>query len=731
MPRIVAPQLATPTPTPAGDDWLHEIKYDGYRTMLRIEDGIPAFITRGGADWTARYIGRAGGRETLGGDGDPVGEGLGGDFDESAIPGLAAAARRLPCRQAILDGELVVFDDNGLSDFPGLQQALSRRQTHRLVLVAFDLLHLDGWDIRDARLVDRRRLLAALVATSSDGSQDGAIRFSDHVVGQGAEVFERAAALGLEGIVSKRADSRYRSGRSASGTKAKVLRTGDFQVAGYTPASHGGLGTLVLAEADRGTMRYRGRVSTGFTAATLAALAQALAGLEAGAGPALAGAPRGTRPVRPGIVAHVAYVNRTAPHALRHPVLRSWRLAAPGEAAGTPELAPTPTARLPSSPPMISEADLASVFLDRPEQPMLGDHGPTRLEIALYHARVGELMLPRLVGRPVEFLRRPTGIAEAGFIQRHGFTGMPPGLATDIPDPAGPSGPNRTAPRLLAIGDARSYLALVQFSIIEIRSRNARLDNLDLPDRMIFGLSPGPGVPRPVLMRRLAEAAEALRRRLEREGFVPFVKTAGENSLHLVVPLVPGAPGPEVLAASPYRAASSPCVHPISRRRRRMAWPRSSLLRMIADLIGIRPAHQRCRSRHLSRISLFWHLFKLYPIRPLLRAIAHISTCRARPAPIETISFSGGCQPISYRRRLTTRRHRAMPALRLKIRRPTCRSRTLPAFSDDGSTVTPVRSARRKLPTSRTPGSWMATMPTMKRAKASPPVSRRSAARRR
>jgi bifunctional non-homologous end joining protein LigD len=483
-PASLAPQLAEPADKPpAGDDWLHEIKLDGYRTLARVEAGAARLITRGGLDWTRRY------------------------------GALADAFASLP--DALIDGEVLVLDPGGVSRFEMLQDALSRKDGHALTFFAFDLPWLAGWDLTAAPLVRRKRLLADLLRPLG---RRAAIQFSDHIEGDGAAFFDRAAELGLEGVVSKRADARYHPGRSRTWVKAKARRVGDFAIAGYTASAvNGGLGALALAEWDEGELAYRGKVGTGFDTATIADLLARLAPLREGAAP-LDGAPRDVIPVRPLLTAHIHYSNKTGEGLLRHAVfkgLREMRLA------DLPASLPRPR--------LISEADLASVTITNPKRRLFGRAGPTKLDVAVYYAAVGDAMLPHLIGRPVSLFRCPTGKPADCFFQRHAFTGMPPSIARfDVETSDGPKS-------YIAIEDARGYLALPQFGVIELHAWGCHRQAIEAPDRATFDLDPGEGID----WRVVTEAAQQVRDVLAAAGLVPFVKTTGGKGLHVVVPLVP------------------------------------------------------------------------------------------------------------------------------------------------------------------------------------------------
>ncbi|MEP6564460.1 MAG: non-homologous end-joining DNA ligase, partial [Mesorhizobium sp.] len=301
VPARIEPQLATQIARPpdgedTGEQWLHEIKFDGYRTMAHVADGEVKLITRGGIDWTKRY----------------------GD--------LPHAFAKLPCSDAIIDGEIMVLDAKGISRFALLQDALAAGAGNKLHFYAFDLLHLDGWDLRKAPLVRRKALLAQLLSGLGANS---AIQFSDHVEGSGQGLYDQASELGLEGVVSKRATAIYQSGRTKSWTKTKALQNGDFVIAGYTTSDAAeGLAALGMAEFEDGELHYRGKVGTGFDAATSGALLARLQPLREGAS-APEGVPREIMRemnwVRPLLSARIHYANRTADNALRHGVFRGLR----------------------------------------------------------------------------------------------------------------------------------------------------------------------------------------------------------------------------------------------------------------------------------------------------------------------------------------------------------------------------------------------------------------------
>lgn len=488
----IEPQLATQVPKPPdGEDtrevWLHEIKFDGYRTMAHLTDGVVRLITRGGIDWTKRY----------------------GD--------LPQAFAKLPCRDAIIDGEIVVLDAKGISRFALLQEALAGGAGSRLHFYAFDLLHLDGWDLTKAPLVRRKALLAQLLSGLGANS---AIQFSDHVEGSGQGLYDQASELGLEGVVSKRATAIYQSGRTKSWTKTKALATGDFVIAGYTTSDAAeGLAALGLAEFEDGELHYRGKVGTGFDTGTAAELLARLGPLTSGA-TAPEGVPREIMRemhwVRPLFSAHIHYANRTADNALRHAVFRGLR----DVGLSTPVSAKRKR--------LISEADLATIWVTNPTRRLFGKTGPTKLDIAVYYALVGDFMLPHILGRPVSLVRCPTGLPKDCFFQRHAFTGMPPSVVTfEATNSEG------EAKSYLSVEGAKGYLALAQFGVVEFHTWGTHRTSLDKPDQIVFDLDPGEGIS----WREVVEAAVHIKGELEGLGLVPFAKTSGGSGIHITVPV--------------------------------------------------------------------------------------------------------------------------------------------------------------------------------------------------
>lgn len=490
MPAKFKPMLATQSAKPPSDEtgWIHEIKFDGYRTLAMIKGGEVKFLTRSGLDWTSRY-------------------GV-----------LADAFAPLACKEAIIDGEIVVVDAQGVTHFSDLQQALSDKASERLTFFAFDLVHLDGYDLTKVPLVERKKLLRNLVAPATGPTS--ALHFSDHVGGDGNVLYEQAVELGLEGILSKRETSPYVQDRSKAWLKTKAVLAGDFPIVGYTEsAANGGLGALAMGRWSDGELEYAGNVGTGFDASTMKTLLQRLEPLRKG-GIRLERMAKDIIPVQPALTAHVHYTNITSDGSIRHGVFKGLR---------EPELSQNEGAAERTR--LITDADLASISITNPTRRLFGKTGPTKLDVAVYYAKVGDFMLPHIFGRPVSLVRSPTGKAGDLFFQRHPFHGMPKSMAT-FETMSSEDGEKRT---YVSVVDTKAYVALAQYGVIEFHAWNCHYETLETPDQVIFDLDPGDGIK----WKQTVAAADYVRKHLEGLGLTPFVKTSGGKGLHVVVPIKP------------------------------------------------------------------------------------------------------------------------------------------------------------------------------------------------
>ena len=484
MPAKWRPQLATPAEAaPNGPGWIHEIKYDGYRTLVFFDEGRVRLITRNGHDWTHRY------------------------------GALAKAFQKLACKSAIIDGEVVVQDPRGVAKLDLLEHALTEGDSHAMTYFAFDLCYLDGYDLSAARLIERKQALEGLLAPLMDASSP--IQLSDHFEGDGDALFAQASRMGLEGIVSKKADSRYVQARSAAWLKVKRVEIDEFVVIGFLSNMPRNASSLVLAEDRGGELEYACRVGSGIgedlARKLYAVLSPHLRDKPVVSTPATPGA----QWVEPRWKVEIGYRSRSRIGAPRAPVLLSF---AP--------YAPKPPARS-VKPRLVGDRDLAAIHLTNPQREMFAGSGVSKLDLALYYARVGDWLLPELLRRPLTVIRCPTGDIKDLFYQRHAFQGLPPGVETvELSDEEG-----RGA--FLTVTEPKGYLGLTQFGAVEFHLWGCRIDDPEHPDRLVLDLDPDEGLP----WSRVCDGAEILKARLEAMGLTPFLRTTGGKGLHLVVAL--------------------------------------------------------------------------------------------------------------------------------------------------------------------------------------------------
>lgn len=498
LPEFVPPMLATlVSSTPKDDRWLHEIKFDGYRVQARIDQGKVSLLTRSGRDWTERFGG-----------------------------GLAKALAALPITRAIIDGEVVVEVGNRASDFSALQADLSEGRTDRMILYAFDLIHLDGRDLAPMPLVDRKRLLGDLLA-----KETGPVRFSDHVDDRGEVVLRHACRLGLEGVISKRRDSPYRSGRDRAWVKSKCSTRQEFVIGGYvlSSVSSNAIGSLVMGIYEGDLLQHVGRVGTGFSAAVAEDLFARLKPLEVETSPFAKSMTRqearGVHHVRPDLAAEVDFGAWTADGHLRHAVFRGLR-----EDKDPLDIVREDAASATSNPPE------RKVKLTHPDRIYWPDQGISKAGLADYYSDIWPQIAPHIVGRPLALLRCPDGIGGPQFFQKHAWKGLNEAILT-VKDPADPN----VAP-LIAISDLDGLIGLVQAAALEIHPWGSTLDSWEQPDRIVMDLDPGEGVG----WQKVIDAAQEVRQRLQDAGLAAFVKTSGGKGLHVVSPLQPGAKWPAV-----------------------------------------------------------------------------------------------------------------------------------------------------------------------------------------
>ncbi|MCC6766631.1 MAG: DNA ligase D [Deltaproteobacteria bacterium] len=519
LPARFEPQLATLVKTaPEGDGWLHEIKFDGYRIGARVADGAVTLFTRAGNDWTTSF------------------------------PEVRAAVAALPAGCTLLDGEVAAVLADGRTSFQALQRWFSGGNA-TLVYYVFDLLHLDGEDVARLPLDERKarleRLLRRLPA-------DSLIRYSAHVVGGGRRFLAAACERGLEGIVSKRRDRPYEAGRKGGWTKSKCLHRQELVIGGFTDpeGQRGGIGALLLGVYDgAGALRFAGKVGTGFSQKGAADLRARLDRLERSTAPFAEAPPeaRRWRPhwVEPALVAEVAFAEWTDDGRLRQASFQGLRTDKAARevmreepAADDAEVTAKRPPRRTRSTALVASATVGTpvkgtvvvegVRLTHPERVLYPDLPLTKLELARFYGAIADWVLPHVVGRPLSLLRCPTGLGSCFYV-KHATT-ADPGVLRRIPIRE-----KDERREYAVVDDLAGLMALVQMSILEIHTWNARADDLERPDRVIIDLDPGPDVGWP----RVLDAAELVRVAFETLGLRSFVKTTGGKGLHVVVPFTP------------------------------------------------------------------------------------------------------------------------------------------------------------------------------------------------
>jgi bifunctional non-homologous end joining protein LigD len=505
LPATLSPQLATLVKRiPAnGDDWLYEIKYDGYRILARIDGDQVNLFTRSGLDWTSKL--------------------------KTLLPDL----KKIGLGKGWLDGEVVMLGEKGLPEFNALQQALETSRIANLHYYIFDLPYYAGYDLRNVKLSERRALLERVLSKSTTEH----IWFSENFAAAGREILKSACQLGLEGVMGKRKSSFYESGRTRSWIKIKCLQRQEFILVGYleSEARKEGIRALLLGVYDEaGNLRYAGRAGTGYDSQTAAMLKNKLDSLQVERSQ-FSDAPKNTKAkwAAPELVAEISFSEWTREGKIRHPVFKGLREDKPAssiirETAQKIPASPKET-DLPASRNKPAVSGSFSLRISNPRRVIDPSTGFTKLDLINYYQIASKWILPQLDNRPVAFLRAPSGIDGHLFFQKHGETLNIPGLKQlDLScDPGHPA--------LLEIDTPAALLGAVQMNVIEFHTWNATIKKIEKPDRMIFDLDPGEKTTWPMML----EAAELTRVLLEELDLKSFLKTSGGKGLHIVVPLTP------------------------------------------------------------------------------------------------------------------------------------------------------------------------------------------------
>ncbi len=512
LPEKFAPELATLVEQAPGDpeDWVFEIKFDGYRMLARVENGKVKLITRNANDWTAK------------------------------MRPLQQELERMQLPDGWYDGEIVVHDDTGKPDFGLLQMAFDGKDNARILYFMFDVPYLHGHDLRGCALVDRRAALHNVLSHL----QSDIVRFSEEFGNDPEELVVAACRMGLEGVIGKRRDSRYVQRRSPDWIKLKCGKRQEFVIGGYTDpqGSRVGIGALLLGTHDKdGVLQYAGNVGTGFNSQVLLQLKEKLSKLETDVSPfpprAVAG--RKHHWVKPELIAEISFAEWTRDGSVRHAVFHGLREDKPASkiTKEVPQKVETDvSSKAKSNKPAASGEPAGPVGklpadfkVSNGDRVIDAQSGATKLDMVRYYALVGELMMEQLHDRPVSLVRAPAGVGGELFFQKHADIAKLPGVA-QLPQALDPE-----HPPMLTIASATGLLSAAQWNVVEFHSQNAVGKHYETPDRMVFDLDPGEGVHWPTII----EAAQLMKAFLEELGLVPFLKTSGGKGLHVVVPIKP------------------------------------------------------------------------------------------------------------------------------------------------------------------------------------------------
>ncbi len=523
LPTFIAPELAlSATDPPRTAGWVHELKLDGYRIQVRKDGARVRLLTRTGLDWTHR------------------------------MRPIAQQVKDIAAESAILDGEVVVLNENGTTSFADLQAAFHEGANKPLTYFAFDLLHLNGHNLRGLPLVDRKAILEPIVK-----DVDGVLRYSEHMESDGEVIFRKACELHAEGIVSKRAASPYHSGRGGDWLKLKCVHEQEFVVGGFTELankSHG-VGALLLGYYEDGKLVYAGRTGTGFTQKTHRILRDQLDKLRQATTPfdnPPAEARKGAIWVKPKLVAQVNFASWTSDGLVRQAAFKGLREDKPASEVRReePTMSPKPRAEKRASleaPPSVaakttrptkssksakaesSATEHAPVRLTHPDKILDVESNLTKQQLADYYWAVAPHMLPYIAGRPVSLVRCPEGSGHPCFFQKHATGALPPGVeSVDVPD-------KKTGKKepYITLSTPEALAGLAQMGVLEIHPWGSTNKNLERPDILIFDLDPDAAIS----WRTLADSAADVRAQLKSLGLESFLKTTGGKGLHVVIPI--------------------------------------------------------------------------------------------------------------------------------------------------------------------------------------------------
>ncbi|MES2288470.1 MAG: DNA ligase D [Pseudomonadota bacterium] len=481
---------------PPGDRWLHELKYDGYRTLLAVGGGEGRAYTRSGLDWSDRFS------------------------------HLLSDAVELRAKSALIDGEAVVTLPDGRTSFQALQAAL-KGDPARIDYFAFDLLELNGEDLTQRPLTERKALLLDLIGTAH-----GRLRYSDHIVGKGEQLFDGFCGAGLEGVISKRVDARYSGSRSGSWVKTKCIRRQEFVIVGWTPSDkQRGFRSLLLGVNEDGKLRYAGKVGTGFTGDEIERLMEIMAPLEQKAETVAAprAAVRGAHWLKAKLVCEIAYIEFTDEGVLRHPSYLGLREDKKPEAVVLEKEAPIASVAAPAA--------TGGVKISNRERIIFPEGKLSKGQLADYYEAVAGIMLPWAGSRPISLVRCPQGRAKKCFFQKHDAGSFGDDVRhVGILEKDGHEEP------YLFVDTPAGLMTCVQMGTVEFHGWGARIEDVEKADRLVFDLDPDEGLD----FKDVVSAAFHLQDTLAQMGLVTFPMVTGGKGVHVIAPLTPSAEWPEV-----------------------------------------------------------------------------------------------------------------------------------------------------------------------------------------
>jgi bifunctional non-homologous end joining protein LigD len=517
LPAQLKPQLATLVDSAPGGEWSYEIKFDGYRILARIDHDQVQLFTRNGHDWTHK------------------------------LPRQAEALAALGLESAWLDGEMIVANEQGVPDFQALQNAFDSGHSSQIIYYLFDLPYLNGVDLREVPVEERR----AALATVLNGHKDGLLRFSEAFDETPEALLNSACQMQMEGLIGKRLGSPYVSRRSSDWIKLKCKHRQEFVIVGYTDpkGSRSAFGALLLGLHDRdsGELRYAGKVGTGFNETTLKSILAQLKPLRvkkaAVSNPPSGFEAKGVHWLKPSLLAEVAFAEMTKDGSVRHAVFHGLRSDKPAKditeerakpmkqasAKTTAKKSPRQAAKSSAEPAAAAPSQLGmasgKVRITHPDRVIDASSGTTKMQLAEYYASVADFILPQLKERPVALVRAPDGIGGELFFQKNAERLAIPGITTLDKDVTGQP--------VMLINNAEALIGAVQMSTVELHTWNATTVDLDKPDRFVLDLDPDPALP----WKSMVEATALTLTVLDELGLKAFLKTSGGKGIHLVVPL--------------------------------------------------------------------------------------------------------------------------------------------------------------------------------------------------